>query len=109
MAVELLEKQSRVPGNPYVFLVKVKSKQLNNPQKAFDRAPTKIGITNFRTHDLRPSFASLAINNGASLYKVQHLFGHSQAKTTSRYAHLGDDILRKVPDSISNKISNTMA
>jgi integrase len=63
----------------------------------------------FRIQDLRHSFASLAINNGASLYEVQHLLGHSQAKTTSRYAHLGDDTLRKVSDNISNMISNAIA
>ena len=109
MAIGLLERQSRLLGNPFVFPGKIDGKQLTNPQKAFNRVLTKISITNFRIHDLRHSFASLAINNGASLYEVQHLLGHSQAKTTSRYAHLGDDTLRKVSDNISNMISNAIA
>ena len=109
MAIGLLERRSRLLGNPFVFPGKEAGKQLVNPQKAFNRVLTKISITNFRIHDLRHSFASLAINNGASLYEVQHLLGHSQAKTTSRYAHLGDDTLRKVSDNISNMISNAIA
>jgi integrase len=109
MAVKLLEQQPRVPGNPFVFPGKVPGQPLNNPQKAFNRVLKKIGITNFRIHDLRHSFASLAINNGASLYEVQHLLGHSQAKTTSRYAHLGDETLRRVSDNISTMIANAIA
>jgi site-specific recombinase XerD len=54
-------------------------------------------------------FASLAINNDASLYEVQHLLGHSQAKAPSGYAHLGDETLRRVSDNISNTISNAIA
>ena len=51
--------------------------------------------------DLRHTHASIAINNGASLYEVQHLLGHSQTKTTSRYAHLADETLRRVSDGVS--------
>jgi site-specific recombinase XerD len=109
MAVGLIERQPRLLGNPFVFPGKIDGKQLTNPQKVFNRVLTKISITNFRIHDLRHSFASLAINNGASLYEVQHLLGHSQAKTTSLYANLGDDTLRKVSDNISNMISNAIA
>ncbi|MCX7074004.1 MAG: hypothetical protein QX193_03275 [Methylococcales bacterium] len=31
-------------------------------------------------HDLRHTDASISINNGASLYEVQHLLGHSQKR-----------------------------
>lgn len=108
MAVELLAKQPRIEGNPYIFPGKVKGQQLNNPQKAFNRVLKKAGITNFRIHDLRHTHASIAINNGASLYEVQHLLGHSQSKTTSRYAHLADETLRKVSDTVSSQIANAM-
>ncbi len=55
-------------------------------------------------HDLRHTHASIAINNGASLYEVQHLLGHSQAKTTTRYAHLADETLRRVSEAVSRAI-----
>jgi hypothetical protein len=46
-----------------------------------------------RIHDLRHSFASLLINSGRTLYEVQHLLGHTQIKTTQRYAHLSNATL----------------
>ena len=108
-AIELLKRQPRIPGNPYIFPGKIEGHQINNPQKAFARILKKAEITNFRIHDLRHTHASIAINNGASLYEVQHLLGHSQSKTTSRYAHLADETLRKVSDNISSRISNAMS
>ena len=46
-----------------------------------------------RVHDLRHSFASLLINSGRSLYEVQKLLGHTQIKTTQRYAHFSPETL----------------
>jgi len=46
-----------------------------------------------RIHDLRHSFASFLVNSGRSLYEVQKILGHTQVKTTQRYAHLSQDSL----------------
>lgn len=105
MAVELLQRQPRLPDSPFVFPGKIEGKPLNNPVKAFKRVLKTAGIANFRIHDLRHTHASIAINNGASLYEVQHLLGHSNSVTTARYAHLADATLRKVSDTVSNSIS----
>jgi site-specific recombinase XerD len=48
-------------------------------------------ITGFRIHDLRHTFASRLINEGASLSEVGALLGHTQSATTLRYAHLSLD------------------
>ena len=104
-ALAVLTRLPRLFDNPYVFPGKVDGKPINNPDKAFRRTLKRAGITNLRIHDLRHTHASIAINNGASLYEVQHLLGHSQSKTTSRYAHLADDTLRKVSDTIAKQIS----
>ena len=37
-------------------------------------------------HDLRHTYASLFINNGASIYEVQQLLGHYNISMTERYA-----------------------
>jgi hypothetical protein len=42
---------------------------------------------------LRHSFASFLVNEGVSLYVVQALLGHANARTTQRYAHLANDTL----------------
>ena len=49
-------------------------------------------------HDLRHSFASFLINSGRSLYEVQKLLGHTQVKTTQRYAHLSQETLLDAAD-----------
>jgi len=52
------------------------------------RACERAGIQNLRFHDLRHDFATLLINNGASLYQVQHALGHKDQRMSQRYAHL---------------------
>lgn len=35
----------------------------------------------------------MLVNNGRNLYEVQKLLGHTQVKTTQRYAHLARETL----------------
>jgi integrase len=51
-----------------------------------------------RTHDLRHTYASHLVSHGESLYVVQRLLGHTQSKTTERYAKLADVALRKAAE-----------
>lgn len=105
LAAELLQKLPRHPGNLYLFPSdRVQGQPLTNPQKCFNRALMKAGITDFRIHDLRHTHASILVNNGATLYEVQTILGHQQSKTTTRYAHLGDATLRRVSDKVSKTI-----
>ena len=69
-------------GKPYVSIF-----------YAWDTARKTAGLSDVRMHDLRHSFASLLINSGRTLYEVQHILGHTQVKTTQRYAHLSQDTL----------------
>lgn len=60
---------------------------------AWDVARKKAGLPDVRLHDLRHTFASMLVNNGRNLYEVQKLLGHTQVKTTQRYAHLSRETL----------------
>jgi integrase len=62
-----------------------------------------------RIHDLRHSFASIAVSGGDSLYLVGKVLGHRQVRTTERYAHLMDDPFRTVADRTSERIAGMMA
>jgi hypothetical protein len=44
-----------------------------------------------RPYDLRHTFASVGAGGGLSLPIIGKLLGHTQARTTQRYAHLADD------------------
>jgi site-specific recombinase XerD len=60
-------------------------------------ARTAANLDDVRMHDLRHSFASFLVNAGCSLYEVQKLLGHSDAKMTQRYSHLSQpSLLRAV-------------
>ena len=60
----------------------------------WSRIRTELGLSDVRIHDLRHSFASTLVNNGATLYEVQKLLGHSRSATTERYAHLANHRLQ---------------
>jgi integrase len=53
-------------------------------RKAIKRA----GLRDCRIHTLRHTHVSRLIQNGMSVYEVKEILGHSDIKTTLRYAHL---------------------
>lgn len=63
------------------------------------------GLDDVRLHDLRHTFASTAVASGASLYLVGKVLGHSQARTTEKYAHVHDDPIRAVAEATAKTIA----
>ena len=62
--------------------------------KAFHVALRKSGVCNFRFHDLRHTFSSRLVQNGAGLYEVQHLGRWKTVTMVQRYAHHNTETLR---------------
>ena len=75
---------------------------------AWNTARKSAGLSDVRMHDLRHSFASLLINSGRTLYEVQHILGHTQVKTTQRYAHLSQDTLLAAANSATVALGAAM-
>ena len=75
---------------------------------AWHTARSKAGLADVRMHDLRYSFASLLINSGRTLYEVQHILGHTQVKTTQRYAHLSQDTLLAASNAATAAMGSVM-
>jgi integrase len=59
---------------------------------------------NVRIHDIRHTFASHLVSRGASLHLVGRLLGHTETRTTDRYAHVADGALRNVTNDFNNVI-----
>lgn len=108
-ALQLLQAQKRVEGSNYVFPSSIGEGHLVGLQKIWGRIRTSAGLADVRLHDLRHSFASVGVAGGDSLYIVGKLLGHTQARTTQRYAHLADDPVRATADKISRHIEAAMA
>ena len=71
---------------------------------AWDTARQSVGLGDVRVHDLRHSHASFLVNAGRTLYEVQHILGHTQVKTTQRYAHLSHDTLLDATNSVNTAL-----
>jgi integrase len=108
-ARDLLEQRwnARTNEHPYVFPGRLKGQPVNNPKKVFEQACAKAGIEGACIHTLRHSFASLAINAGASLYDVSKLLGHSTTQTTTRYAHHEHGALLRASEQAASQLART--
>lgn len=60
---------------------------------SFTRLCARLGIHDLHLHDARHSFASAFVNSGGSIFSLQHILGHSESKTTGRYAHAAQSFL----------------
>jgi integrase len=103
-ALEILTIIPRVEDNPYVLPNQSGSFYVGLP-KTWSRIRKQAGLSDVRLHDLRHSFASVAVTGGHSLYLVGKVLGHKQSRTTEIYAHLADDPVRLVADRTAKEIS----
>ena len=95
-----LQKVEHIPGTDYIFLNPRTAKPTGSIKKSFHTALRKSGITDFKFHDLRHTFASQLVRRSVDLYVVQKLLGHSTPKMTQRYAHLRSDQLKEAIEKI---------
>jgi integrase len=98
-------------GAEYVFPSRSGSRKphLGDLRKPFARVCAAAKIDDLRIHDLRHSFATLAVMSGASLYDIQKLLGHSDISMTQRYAHMVDDNLKRATDNVSDVINQAIS
>jgi len=69
--------------------------------KAWRNALKRAGISNFRWHDLRHTWASWHVQNGTTLHELQELGGWASYEMVLRYSHLSSDHLKRAANRIS--------
>lgn len=102
--IMLLQTVPRQANNGYVFPNPKTGKPFVSIFSSWDTARKRAGLAEVRIHDLRHSFASFLVNGGRSLYEVQKILGHTQIKTTQRYAHLANDTLLDAANQVSKLV-----
>lgn len=61
---------------------------IDNLRYIIKRISNRAGIKSIHPHQLRHSYATHLINNGAPLEVIQSLLGHEKSETTKIYAQL---------------------
>jgi integrase len=107
-ALQVLHDVQRLDGAEYVFPAYRGKGHYEGSPKVWRRIREKAGLNDVRIHDLRHSFASIAVSGGASLPIIGALLGHANSATTQRYAHLHDDPLRAASEAVGSKISSVI-
>ena len=104
-ALEILNAVPKLEGSPFVFPAHRSDGYYEGTPKVWRIIREVAGLENVRMHDLRHSFASIAVSGGASLPIIGALLGHKDSATTQRYAHLHDDPLKAASEAVGDKIS----
>lgn len=121
------QEMKEIPINRFLYKVLNESKEKNkgqyvfsngngepygNVRKGFNNAVKKAGITDFRFHDLRHTFASYLVMSGVDIMTVKELLGHKTLAMTLRYSHLAPDHKRRAIENLAliwDKESDTLA
>jgi integrase len=135
VALTILQGLPRVAGNPHIipgnkkgepradlkrpWSAIVRAAGLLKPVEEHDPEGTMVGQRkrkrisaskpSIRLHDLRHTFAATGAGSSLGLLVIGKLLGHSQARTTQRYAHLDADPLQKAANIIGSQIAAALA
>lgn len=82
------------PDSPWVFASK-KGQRIQSIKRSFATACRRVGIEDFRIHDLRHTCAAWLVTAGVALPEVRDLLGHGSVTMTEKYAHLSPDNVRR--------------
>ena len=96
-AVELLKQEhAKHPSNPWMF-PSGRTGEMYHPDSVVTlhkRILKDAGLEHIRFHDLRHTFATLALQNGVDVKAVQEVLGHEHLNTTEIYTHIDNEALR---------------
>ena len=99
--VALFTAYPRRAGGDLVF-ASPRGSRYTDVRVGFRNACTRAGITDFRFHDCRHSYASHFIMAGGELATLQRLLGHKGIAMTLRYSHLSPSFRLAAIDRMNN-------
>lgn len=107
-AIGILQATPRTEDNPYCFSGLHGKGHLTTLKRPWKRVMEHAGISGYRIHDLRHSFASFGASQGQSLQMVGQLLGHKNTTTTEIYSHLFNDETQQSNNDIGGELSKAL-
>ena len=104
-ALKVLAGIERIEGSHWVIPGKSPGTHLQDTQHPWQRIRARAGLDDVRIHDLRHTFASVAVSGGEGLPMIGKLLGHTQVQTTARYAHLFNEPVKQAAADVSANIA----
>jgi integrase len=106
-AIEVLKEQKAKTNDTYVFPSPnggpISPDSVNNMLK---RVLARAGIPKVRFHDLRHTFATIALQNGVDIKTVSGMLGHFSAGfTLDTYAHVTTSAQKEAAETMSQVLS----
>ena len=103
-AIEVLKTQKAKTNDQYVFPSPnggpISPDSVNNMLK---RVLARAGIPKVRFHDLRHTFATIALQNGVDIKTVSGMLGHFSAGfTLDTYAHITTSAQKEAAETMEN-------
>jgi integrase len=105
LIADIRARRGEVDQGEYVFPGQRAGQPLRQLRSCWEAVCQHAGLNDIRLYDLRHTFASIGAGGGLSLPLIGRLLGHTQSRTTQRYAHLADDPLRDAADKIASTIT----
>jgi integrase len=105
LIADIRERRGEVAAGDHVFPGRKAGQPLSQLRYCWDVVCKHAGLNGVRIYDLRHTFAAPGAGGGLGLPLIGRLLGHTQHRTTMRYAHLADDPLREAADKIASAIT----
>ncbi|MCX6132599.1 MAG: site-specific integrase [Ignavibacteriales bacterium] len=106
IALQLLERLDHKTSEDYVFTIEGRRVRDLYLSRKFSQHVHRLGFPiGYHFHSLRHSFASWLVQNGAPIYEVQKLMGHSTIQVTEIYAHLAPSQLHNTVERLSQQLT----
>jgi integrase len=109
-AIAILEEIKHAEGSPFVFPAEGDlNRHFVGTPRVWVRVRSTAGIAGVRLHDLRHTYASLAVGSGQSLPLIGKLLGHRDVKTTAQYAHIADHPVAAAANTTAQAAARALA
>ena len=111
--VEILTEMKKHKTCEWIFPSPIKDGEPRNPSAVYHRFKIileRSGCKNIRFHDLRHTFATMALENGMDVKTLSAMIGHISAETTLNiYSHITDTMQQQAAVRIDREIGGTDA